>query len=70
MLRGDRSGTRVVRIACALGLALATSGPAGADEGVWTFDSPPAEALQSGYGFTPSAEWLDTLRLSAVRLNH
>jgi len=43
-------------------------GPAGADEGVWTFDSPPAKALQSGYGFTPSAEWLDALRLSAVRL--
>ncbi len=67
-LRGDRGGTRLVQIACALGVALAASGPAGADEGVWTFDSPPAKALQSGYGFTPSGEWLDALRLSAVRL--
>ena len=58
----------MIRIACALGVALATPGSAGADEGVWTFDSPPAKALQSGYGFTPSGEWLDALRLSAVRL--
>jgi len=59
----------MVRIACALGAGLATLGPACADEGVWTFDSPPAKALQSEYGFTPSAEWLDALRLSAVRVN-
>ena len=60
---------QLVRIACALGVALPMPGPAGADEGVWTFDSPPARALQSGYGFTPSGEWLDALRLSAVRVN-
>jgi hypothetical protein len=59
---------RMVRIICAFGAALATLGTACADEGVWTFDSPPAKALQSGYGFTPSVEWLDALRLSAVRL--
>jgi hypothetical protein len=53
---------------CAFGVASAMLGPACADEGVWTFDSPPAKALQSGYGFTPNAEWLDALRLSAVRL--
>jgi len=58
----------MVRMVCALGVASATLDTAGADEGVWTFDSPPAKALQSGYGFTPSAEWLDALRLSAVRL--
>ena len=58
----------MVCIAGALGMGLATLGPACADEGVWTFDSPPARALQSGYGFTPSAGWLDALRLSAVRL--
>ncbi len=43
-------------------------GPAAADEGVWTFDSLPAKTLQSRYGFTPSGEWLDALRLSSVRL--
>ena len=59
---------RLVRLAGAFVAVLATSGPAGADEGVWTFDSPPAETLQSRYGFTPSVDWLDALRLSAVRL--
>ena len=56
------------RLVCALGLVLATLGPASADEGVWTFDNPPTKALQAKYGFTPSAEWLDALRLSSVRL--
>ncbi len=53
---------------CAFGAVLAASGPAAADEGLWPFDSPPAGALQSGYGFSPSVEWLDALRLSAVRV--
>ena len=64
-------GNRMARIARAVGAtltALAALSPAHADEGVWTFDNPPVKALQSKYGFTPSAEWLDTLRLSAVRL--
>ena len=61
-------GHRMVWILCALGVASATPEPAHADEGVWTFDSPPAKALQARYGFTPSVEWLDALRLSAVRL--
>jgi len=40
-----------------------------ADEGLWTFDNPPSKRLQERYGFTPSQEWLDHVRLSAVRLN-
>jgi hypothetical protein len=40
-----------------------------ADEGMWTFDNPPLEALKKRYGFTPSAQWLDHLRLSSVRFN-
>ncbi len=51
-----------------LALVLATVGSARADEGVWTFDSPPIKALQAGYGFAPSAEWLDALRLASVRI--
>jgi Peptidase S46 len=43
-------------------------GLACADEGVWTFDSPPAKVLESKYGFMPSGAWLDALRLSTVRL--
>ena len=56
-----------------LWIALAASAallprPAISDEGVWTFDHPPAKALEATYGFTPSVEWLDALRLSAVRI--
>jgi len=61
-------GHRMVCAVCAFGAAWAAAGTARADEGVWTFDSPPSKALQSGFGFTPSVEWLDALRLSAVRL--
>lgn len=43
--------------------------PAGADEGMWTFDNPPLKLLQQKYGFTPTQTWLDHLRLSCVRLN-
>ena len=40
-----------------------------ADEGMWTFDNPPAKQLQEKYHFTPTQEWLDHVRLSCVRLN-
>jgi Peptidase S46 len=38
-----------------------------ADEGMWTFDRPPSQAIQQRYGFTLTKEWLDHLRLSSVR---
>ena len=37
------------------------------DEGMWTFDNPPTKQLQEKYGFTPTQEWLDHVRLSSVR---
>ena len=39
------------------------------DEGMWTFDNPPVQQLEAQYGFTPSPEWLEHVRLSSVRLN-
>lgn len=40
-----------------------------ADEGMWTFDNPPLKQLKEHYGFTPTQQWLDHVRLSSIRLN-
>ncbi len=40
-----------------------------ADEGMWTFDNPPYQQLKDRYGFEPTKEWLEHLRLSSVRFN-
>ncbi len=49
-------------LAC-LGAAAALT----ADEGMWTYDNPPLAALKQKYGFEPTTEWLDHLRLASVR---
>jgi hypothetical protein len=36
---------------------------------MWTFDNPPTRLLQDKFGYVPSADWLDRLRLSSVRFN-
>lgn len=58
---------RSLRNVVAASLALATV--AQADEGMWLFTAPPKEKLKSKYGFEVTSEWMDQLRLSAVRLN-
>jgi hypothetical protein len=40
-----------------------------ADEGMWTFDNPPLKQLKERYGFEPTREWLDHLRLASARFN-
>jgi hypothetical protein len=55
--------TRFLLVALLLALAV----PASAEEGMWTFDNPPAKALKEKYNFNPTKEWLDHVRLSSVR---
>ena len=35
---------------------------------MWTFENPPLAYLEQEYGFKPDQKWLDSLRLSALRL--
>jgi hypothetical protein len=51
------------------GLAWVGASRSSADEGMWTFDNPPLKQLKERYGFTPTKEWLDHVRLSSVRFN-
>jgi hypothetical protein len=39
-----------------------------AAEGMWTFNNFPVDKVKAKYGFTPTKEWLDHVRLSSVRL--
>src|SRR5689334_13348848 len=39
-----------------------------ADEGMWTFDNFPGDAVKSRYGTAINSEWLDHVRLATVRL--
>jgi hypothetical protein len=47
-------------------LAAALALPAAAEEGFWTFDNPPVEALKET-GFPASPEWLARVRLASLR---
>ncbi len=39
-----------------------------ADDGMWTFDNPPLKLWKERYGFEPSKEWFDKLRLASPKL--
>ena len=41
-----------------------------ADEGMWPFNNVPSKDLKEKYGWSPSREWLDRLRLASVRFNN
>ncbi|MGD9562491.1 MAG: S46 family peptidase [Pyrinomonadaceae bacterium] len=39
-----------------------------ADEGMWTFDNPPLKQWKDRYGFEPTKEWLDKVRLASPKI--
>jgi len=41
-----------------------------ADEGMWLYNHFPAKQVQQKYGFLPTQQWLDHLRLGSVRFNN
>jgi hypothetical protein len=41
-----------------------------ADEGMWLYNAFPKEQVKAHYGFLPTQEWLDHVRLSSVRFNN
>jgi hypothetical protein len=43
--------------------------PAAADEGMWTFHSPPTALVKQRYGIDLTPQWLDKVRLATVRLS-
>lgn len=51
-----------------IGLSLLAGFAAQAEEGMWTLDNLPREALEADYGFTPDADWLAHAQRSVVRL--
>ncbi len=58
--------TKLTRAATLVAAALVAL-PALADEGMFTFDNPPTKALKERYGFDPTKDWLDRVRLGSVR---
>jgi Peptidase S46 len=41
-----------------------------ADEGMWLYNAFPKDKVQGKYGFSPTQQWLDHVRLSSVRFNN
>ena len=54
---------------CLLGCLLGSS-CAFCDEGMWLYNAFPKDKVKAKYGFEPSQQWLDHVRLSSVRFNN
>lgn len=67
MNRKERTSIWLTGILVVLGVGLCAA-PAGADEGMWTFDRLPLQQIQDRYGFTPSPQWIEHVRRSCVRV--
>jgi len=57
----------IKRFSTLLVLALLTSNVAFGDEGMWLFNAFPKDKVKAKYGFEPSQQWLDHVRLSSAR---
>ena len=55
-------------LAALVGVSMSQT-PLHGDEGMWLFNNPPREHLKEKYGFEPTDQWLDHVRLSTVRFN-
>jgi hypothetical protein len=53
-----------------MGIAVLAPAWARADEGMWTFDNFPSEAVKKAYGAEVTPAWLDHVRLSTIRLSN
>src|SRR5215469_9054092 len=53
--------------ACSLLVCFLLVNAAFADEGMWLFNAFPGDKVKAKYGFAPSQEWLDHVRLSSAR---
>ena len=53
-----------------LGIAALAPAWTWADEGMWTFDNFPSEAVKQAYGVEITPAWLDHVRLSTIRLTN
>jgi hypothetical protein len=52
------------------GFLLLAFSPAIGDEGMWLYNSFPKNKVKTKYGFEPTQQWLDHVRLSSVRFNN
>jgi len=50
--------------------SLLASSQSSADEGMWLYNAFPKQKVQAKYGFAPTQQWLDHVRLSSVRFNN
>ncbi|QRK06402.1 S46 family peptidase [Archangium violaceum] len=56
---------RLLLVASLIGAA-----PALADEGMWTYNNFPSSKVKEKYGFEPSQQWLDKVRLSSAKFGY
>lgn len=59
-----------MRLAPLLAAALLIAPAALADEGMWTLDNFPSEAVEARYGFSPNRNWLNRVQKASVRLEN